>query len=251
MRKLAKYIFVFLFIMIVVMGKDVYAEEPYYTNSKGVSFTKEQYDFYTYLTHEGFQENVTQDMLNEIAGQDLNSLDVKVIKLCPTKRNSGKENQLRDDNTYFATQYKSIAMGKYCSNTGCRVIAEAEWFDVPNIKSYDVMGAYLDGPTRLNTPTTFITTSEDATEEETIVYDTDGFGAVFVIPDGDDIFIAQTFNYSGTGTIYFSYQHAMSYTTLNTAQLFNIGLIGYGNVFEFYGAATGVYDQMPGVHMDV
>ena len=45
-RKLAKYLFVFLFIMIVVMGKDVYAEEPYYTNSKGVSFTKEQYDFY-------------------------------------------------------------------------------------------------------------------------------------------------------------------------------------------------------------
>lgn len=251
MKTIVKYGIVFLFVMAAIVGKNVYAEEIYYTNSKGVSFTKEQYDFYTYLTHDGYQEYVTQDMLNEIAGEDLESLDVKVVRLCPNPFKSASKGQTRDDEAYVATSAKSLAMGRYCTQSYCRVMAEVEWFGEPNITSYDVMGAYLDGPTRVGTPSTFLSTPTTGYEEETIVYDTDGFGAIIQLPAEEGIFIDQTFVYSGTGTIFMSYQHAMSNISLANSQLFNIGLIGYGSVFDFYGAAVDVYDDMPGVHMDV
>jgi len=242
----------FLFAIVVFACKNVYAEEIYYTNHLGVSFTREQYDFYTYLTHDGYQEQVTQDMLDEIAGQDLDDLDVEVIRMCPMQHATlGNVNHVQDDNTYFATFAKSIAMGKYCVSGVCRIVSEVEWFGEANVKSHDLIGAYFDGPSLLGTPTIFLTTDVAYADEETIKYETDGFGAVVVIPEGETAYIDMSFAYQGTGTIFVSYQHAMEPITLANSQLFHIDPIGYGNVFDFYGAAVDVYDGMPGLHMDV
>lgn len=246
MKKAVKYFAAFLFVITIFMGQEVYAKEVYYTNSKGVSFTKEQYDFYTYLTHDGFQEYVTQDMLDEIAGADLSKIKVKKVGICPNP-------PTRDDNTYIITSAKSLEMSNYCFGGSCRVYSEVEWFGDPTVKSYDLYGTYYDGTvSRIGPPVLVITSSDSGDDEETINYDTDGFGAVVQVPQtGDDIIMDLTYLYSGTGTVFVSYQHAMSPITLANAQLFNIDLIGYGGVFDFYGAAVGVYDQMPGVHMDV
>lgn len=252
MKKIGKYVIMFLFVVVTFACKNVYAEEIYYTNHLGVSFTREQYDFYTYLTHDGYQEQVTQDMLDEIADQDLDDLDVEVIRMCPMQHATlGNINHVQDDNTFFSTSAKSIAMGKYCTANYCRILVEVEWFGEPNVKSHDVMGAYLDGPTLLATPTTLVTTEITGVSHETVVYDTDGFGAILVIPEGEEVYIDQSFMYQGTGTIFVSYQHAMEPITLANSQLFHIDPIGYGNVFDFYGAAVDVYDGMPGLHMAV
>ena len=242
-----KKIFVLLFAVICISYHNVYAEGIYYTNSMGVSFTKEQYDFYTYLTHDGFQEHVTQEMLNEIANEDLDNIEVEVVRICPTSKVVNR----RDDNTYISSGAKSLTMGKYCVSGVCRIISEAEWLAEPNVKSYDVMGAFLDGPTRLGTPDVFVSSSDDFSYEEIIKYENDGFGAIVKIPTGDDVMIDLTFVYQNTGTIFVSYQHAMVGITFANSQLFNIDYFGYGNVFDFYGSAVGVYDNMPGVHMDV
>ena len=245
MKKAVKYFAAFLFVAFILMGHKVYAEEIYYTNSKGVSFTKEQYDFYTYLTHDGFQEHVTQDMLDEIATADLSTIKVKKVGICP--------NPTRDDNLYVITSAKSLEMSNYCSGGYCRIYSTVEWFGEPTVKSYDLYGAYFDGNvSMIASPMTMASSSDYFSDSVTIVYDTNGFGAVLQVPTtGDDIYFDISFLYSGTGTIFVSYQHAMSPITLANAQLFNIDLIGYGGVFDFYGAAVGVYDQMPGVHMDV
>ena len=85
-----------------------------------------------------------------------------------------------------------------------------------------------------------------------MVTDTDGFGTVVKLPDtSDTIHITQSYLYSGTGVIYYTYQHAMYSISLANAQLFYIDLVGYGNVLDFYGAATGFYDDMPGVYVEV
>ena len=242
MKKIVGVIVLFL---IFSIGKNVCAKEYYYTNKNGVSFTKEQYDFYTYLTHDGYQEYVTQEMLDEIKNDDLSTIQKKVIRLCPIESNR------RDNSTFVSTSAKTLSMGQYCSSINCRVFCELEWLGEPNVKSHDIMGSYLSGPTRLTVPSTTVSSSLFSGTHETVVYDTDGFGALIQVPNGDDIFIDQTYVYSGTGTIFYTYQHAMSGISYSNAQLFTIGLGGYGNVLDFYGAALGVYDDMPGVYMDV
>ena len=138
MKKAVKYFAAFLFVITIFMGQEVYAKEVYYTNSKGVSFTKEQYDFYTYLTHDGFQEHVTQDMLDEIAGADLSKIQVKKVGICPNP-------PTRDDNLYVITSAKSLEMSNYCFAGTCRIYSEVEWFGDPTVKSYDLRAAF-DSP---------------------------------------------------------------------------------------------------------
>lgn len=249
-----KGLFLSLVVLILLIGSTVHAE-TYYTNHLGVSFTREQYDFYTYVMHDGFQEHVTQDMLDEIAHEDIESIEVSKVSICPNPMQQGNMGNLAnplDDNTFVITSAKSLEMTVACNSVNfCRAFAYVEWFGEPNQKSYDVIGAYLDGPTRTSTPMVLVSTEDDFANEEVIKYETDGFGAVVPVIDGDDLMIDMTFPYSGTGGIFISYQHAMSYISLANAQLFNIDFVGYGNVFDFYGAAIGVYDEMPGVHMDV
>ena len=244
-----KLITVFIIISIIFIGNRVYAED-YYTNRKGVSFTKEQYDFYTDLMHDGYQEIVTQEMLDDIDWDNLDSLTIQKTSLCPMPTTE-RVPLLRDDNTYVSTSAKSLMMANICAGDICRIYSNVEWYGIPNQQSYDLIGAFLDGPTRNGNPMVMISTEDDFDDEELVKYETDGFGAIVQVLDGEGLMIDMTFSYSGHGGIFVSYQHAMSAITLANAQLFNIDFIGYGNVFDFYGAAIGVYDEMPGVHMDV
>lgn len=250
-----KLLFVVI-MLITLIGKNVYAEdEVYYTNRNGVSFTREQYDFYTGLMHEGYQEVVTQSMIDDITGVDLDTLDVNIVRLCPNEWNTGISmgniNHPQDDTYYIETSAKGLYMGTYCTASHCTATAMVEWFGEPNQKSYDLFGAFLDGPTLLGTPMVMVSSEVYSGSEETIKYETDGFGAVMKVPNGQEVYFDMSFMYTGTGAIFISYQHAMSSISLADSQSFHIDFSGYGNVFDFYGNAIGVYDHMPGVHMSV
>lgn len=252
MRKV-KITLIAIIALVVLAGKNVYAKDIYYTNSSGVSFTKEEYDFFTYMTWDGYQEYVTQDMVDEIQGKTIHDPDVKKVSLCPsTKKASGNVASTRSSNLEVTTDTKSLTLGKYCTPYFCRVMMDLLWFDEPYIKSHDVVGSLLDGPTRLTNPTTLVATPSTTASHLAAVYDTDGFGTVVKLPDTtEQIHITQSYMYSGTGVIYYTYQHSMFTISLANAQLFNIDIIGYGNVLDFYGAATGFYDAMPGVYVEV
>ena len=251
MKKQMKLFVLVVAAVFLLMGKPVYAEEVYYTNGAGVDFTREEYDWFTYLTWDGYQEYVTQEMVDEIHGIDIEDLQVEKVSYCPSPTTQQADINSPRDSTFFATDTKGISMGKYCTAFFCRVFADVEWYAEPNIKSYDVLGALVDGPTRLTAPSSLVTSTDTTTDHETVVYDTDGFGAIVKIPTGQNVHITQNFLYQGTGTIYYSYQHSMYTISLSTAQLFYIDIIGYGNVFDFYGSAIGNYDDMPGVYMTV
>ena len=56
-----------------------------------------------------------------------------------------------------------------------------------------------------------------------------------------------TFTYSGSGTIYASYQHAKTNVTLATSKKYTIAQGGYGNVLLFDNNVQIKYDNMTGV----
>lgn len=61
----------------------------------------------------------------------------------------------------------------------------------------------------------------------------------------------QDYDVSKGGTVYASYQHATSNTTLATSQNYTFSLTGYGRVFLFYNSARNIYDAMNGVDISV
>ena len=154
-----KWIAIFLIVSVLFIGNRVYAEE-YYTNHRGVSFTKQQYDFYTDLMHEGFQESITQEALDEIDWNDLDSLTIQKTSLCPMPTTE-RVPLLRDDNPIVTTSAKSLVMVNVCGNTFCSILSNVEWYGIPNQQSYDVIGAYLDGPELETDPLILVTTYDD------------------------------------------------------------------------------------------
>lgn len=71
------------------------------------------------------------------------------------------------------------------------------------------------------------------------------------MPSGSNIIINQTFSTTKNGTIYASYQHAISNTSLSTSQNYTFSNLGYGRVFLFNGSARNIYDAMNGVDINI
>ena len=233
-----------LLIVFLVNIKVVSAKEVYYTNKYNVSFSEEEYNYFTEIYWDGVQKHLTQDFVDLYAGEDFENMTIEKRSLCQ------KRSEPTRDNTYAGTYYDEITISKSCGIL-CRVNTSANWLGEPSVKSHDVMGSLLSGPTRLGNPGTIIIGDNDSTPPDAVVYDTDGFGAVFKLPDAESISILQTFTYTGNGFVFATYQHALTPINLAHAQEFNIDISGYGSVLQFYGNAFGVYDAGPGVYITV
>lgn len=55
---------------------------------------------------------------------------------------------------------------------------------------------------------------------------------------------------SNGGTIYATYQHVRSDISLATSKLYNFSSSGMGGVLSFYGNASGIYDNTPGLSLN-
>ncbi|MGN1370840.1 MAG: hypothetical protein ACI4XM_00965 [Candidatus Coprovivens sp.] len=56
-------------------------------------------------------------------------------------------------------------------------------------------------------------------------------------------------NCSSDGIVYGTYQHAQANITLATSKLYNFSSNGMGGVLSFYGNASGIYDNTPGLSL--
>ena len=250
MKKVIKALLVIVICFCVILGtKDVNAKEVAYTNEKGFEFTQDEYNFFKKVYGQKFvQKYLDQDIYNQFHDVDFANDEV-VSKLYTT--NESRQNPSKDS-PFFSSSAKSILLSKHCTQAACRAYITVTWLGDPSIKSYDDIGVYLDGPSRMGSASTYAYSSTSSNFADATKYQTDGFGASILLPQtGDDIIISQSFIYTGTGTIYASYQHAMVNTVLTVAQSFNISAIGYGGVFDFYNNADLVYDNMNGVDLDV
>lgn len=233
----------------LLVGVNVYAEEDvYYTNNNGVSLTKTEYDFFTNMYWDGYQKFVTPALYNKYATENL--FTAPVTRVEQDDNNGGYTRA----GTYHETSAKIINLSKACGSVICSIVIGLHWKATPRVLSHDVMGALLYNGLNLATdPTTTLYYNEDQwVESEEIKYSNSGFGVSIKLRKSTSMLrLTQTFDIIGTGIVYGSYQHARSTISLPSSKCYTVNFGGYGGVFDFYGNAYGVYDQMAGVETSV
>lgn len=223
----------------------VNADEAFYTNEKGVSLTEEEYNFISELYWEGYHHNLTPDDYNKFASNNLFGQEITKVTY---DEDEHRINPTRGD--IHETSAKRLTISKVCGATICSITTILRWKGDPVTKSYDVMGSYIYGNnlSRVSTPITYLDYSGGSINCLDIKYNGNHFGTTVKLQNSStNMVISQTFEVSGSGIVFASYQHAMSNTTLGNSKLYNFSMGGYGGVFSFYGAAVGVYDGMGGV----
>ena len=101
------------------------AKEIYFTNSKGVSMTEEEYQFIGELYKEGFQNHITQELYDNIIDNNL------------MERELNKKTVIHQDNpfargSYHTTSYKELSITSSCNSTNCYIVITLDENDVIN-----------------------------------------------------------------------------------------------------------------------
>lgn len=243
---------VLLLAVLCVFGitKNVYAEEVYYTNPNGVDFTREEYEFLTTFYNSKHPEIMTRDMYDEFIESDLMNSDVEIVTYTEPQLpllNPG----IQPNSQVHTTAYKTVQIGKGCFPQLCIVSIQNDWHVSPSVRSWDNIGAFFDGVSLISHEDTYVYSTSGVNHFE-YLNTTDGIGNSVKLPDtGENIIISMTFKTTKGGTIYGSYQHAMQNTTEANSENYTLDILGYGNVFSYYGTAIGIYDNMNGVDIDV
>ena len=236
-----------IFYLLICIGSclfvtNVSAKEVYYQNDNGVTFSKEEYDYLTYMYWDGAQDLMTKEDYEKfinygIVGGSLNSViyDEPILTRGAT----------------YETASKKLKISSSCS-TNCAISIVATWKNSPAVRSYDVIGAYLENTTLKDTPVTKVTSSTGAYQSTEIKSSSNGFGVSVSLPAyGTSVIISQTFKVASGGTVYGSYQHAIKTISLANSKNYTISKDGYGDVFKFSGTAASTYDKMQGVNLSV
>lgn len=238
MKKQFLVLGVLLFVLLV---QTVEAKEVYYKNKNDVSLTKEEYDFFTEMYWDGYQEYLTSKEYNEVKKMNLFEQEIfkETISNYPITRGSTVNSNMR-----------VLSIAKSCSSN-CYLTLNVEWIGTPTVKSYDVLGIRTDGVQLLsvNPVTVFADGYTKSYSNPKKV--SNGFGYSVLLPSNFGIRIATSFSTTKGGYVYGSYQHAMKNTTELISNQYNIGLGGYGSVFDFYGTARNIYDNAPGVDISL
>ncbi len=236
-----KILFTLLFMMLVIAN--VNAKEVYYTNGT-VELTEREYNYVKEFYGEEYLKNMTLENYKWLSELDVNNIDYKIkfAKVPDASVNGG----------FVSTNAKSLGISGGCDTNYCTVTVLAKWLGNPTVRSWDVMGAFFYGTSLYNKNiVTSITSSNGTTYPSNLKFLSNGFGDSFKLPSGTSIIIEQRYYAKPGGTVFASYQHAMSTSTLAKSQSYTIGVTGYGGVFIFNGSAVGVYDGMVGVDMDL
>ncbi len=227
-----------LLLLLFISTSEVYAKEAYFINDNGISFSKEEYDFLTQLFWDGCQNLFTKADYNNFVNSDIMSGELNI-----------KTNDvIMPLGTFHETNAKIFKIATSC-NSNCFVSVTLTWKAYPTIRSYDVMGAYLEKTSLLNSPVTTVTNSSETYMQKF----NHGFGVSLKLPTGNNngIIVNQVFRVNKGGHIYASYQHAKSSISLDNSKKYTLARYGYGGVFKFSGPAVNIYDQMGGIDIGV
>ena len=241
-----KSYYVILLILTVFMTNvgNVNAQETYYINDNGISFTKEEYDFFSKMYYDGYQRYMTSE-------------DLEYFKYCDMDINNIEIVEYEPGNSFLkSTVYETTAKRLVISKAGGSIptiVVSLRWKGSPKIRSYDLIGAYLSGVSLLGNPSTRLDYSGGYVNPSETKITTNGFGSSIKLPNsGSDFVASQTFIVSGSGTVYASYQHAKSSLSLANSQSFDTRYSGLGNVFYFSSSTIrSKYDAMGGVSIGV
>ena len=248
MKKFLNYVMIFVLLMIITTS--VNAQEIYYENSNGITFTKEEYDFFSKMYYDGYQASMTKDDMKIYEGIELNPNSVESSTYVDK---SYKPGVIQTRGNYHETQAKILQIAKSGSlNPVISIVAQ--WKYSPNVRSYDLVGAFFSGDINMASGITSKVIYTGGTNFSSAnITASNGFGSVVLLPaNGRNIVASTTFAVRGSGTVFGSYQHAKSVISLNNAKSFSISYSGLGNVFYFSNMnIRAKYDAMQGVSIGV
>lgn len=239
MKKTISKLFLVIGLIMVFAFTNVTAREYYYTNDNGVSLTKEEYDFLSKFYWDGYQKYMTMDQYNDFIEKDLINSEFA------SKETIDVDFVTRG--TEHTTSSKNLKISKGCSSSYCTVAITLTWLGNPSVRSWDVIGARFAGVSGLRNYYTSYYDSSTSFSASNYIIPGNGIGNSLDLANGSGIIINQTFEVNPGGTVYASYQHAVSNTTLAVSRDYTISSSGYGNVFLFGTAGRSIYDGMNGV----
>lgn len=232
-----------MFCFALLFNANVFAlnENFNYKNVNGVELTESEYDVLVKAYGTTYVDNMTLDDYKwfEELFVDGNEIEVEFYY--------NEENNTRG--TSHSTSSKKLTIVKSCSTSKCTIVTTTQWLKNPVVRSYDVIGARFNGTSLYSSSIITRVISTNGIEYfDNLKQYSNGFGVSVKLPtSATNLIIDQKFYVTTSGTIFASYQHATENISLATSKLYTLGANGYGNVFNFYGAASGIFDQMAGV----
>ena len=202
----------------------VNAKEIFYTNQYGVAFSENQYNYYSKMFWNGYQDLVTQDEFDYV-------------------------NELQPLST-LTEKSRTLTMNKSCSSQ-CYISLQASWNAKPNVKSYDVIGARVNGVSVVKIGNAYVIGDNFTKSYSSPNTKNNGFGYSVKLENVSNLKVNVSFFTTTGGTVYGAYEHSRKNISLNTSQLYNISQGGQGNVFKFTGAAVSAYDEANGLSLNV
>ena len=237
-RNLLKIIF--LMGISIFLIPEVFAKDIYYTNINDVSMAKNEYDFIGDFYWEGYQKYITETEYNNLQQLDLfgRKIEKKSVSTIQTRGSSVTE------------KLRTLTIAKAC-NSNCSISLVARWNGTPFVKSYDVIGARLNNVSLMSTPIVQVTGTNYSKTYTNHKQFNNGYGTSILLPNNNNLIVSSSFIVSKGGTVFGSYQHAMSNTSEYVSHQYNIGVGGFGNVFNFFGSAASIYDGANGVDISL
>lgn len=218
------------------------------TNRSGVVIPIEKYNALKSIYSNNFMEFMTQDQYDIIKDKDLSK--VEIMETTDEDLNaSGISPQAQE----YTTTSKSL---RIVNNNGY-ITMTLTWLKVPSIKKYDVMAFRLNSSVTRTSGYAFrqYYVYNNVLDASTATYPLDfdnGSGVTFKVHSGTDHQMELSFNVTGTGRVYGSYQHACnSSATLANAMDYIISGSGYGGVILFNERIESKFDGMGGVYLTI
>lgn len=216
------------------------------TNQSGVVIPLDKYNALKNIYSDNFMNYMTQEEYNIIKDKDLSK--VVITETTDAKDGSLISTQAQE----HTTASKSL---RIVNNSGY-VTMTLTWYKVPTIKKWDVMAFRKNTSVNITSGYAFrqyyIDTNNNlklSTEKYGQNFD-NGVGATFKVQDGSSHEMELSMEFSGSGRVYGSYQHASnSKANLADAMDYTLSGSGFGGVILFNEAIESKFDGMGGVYL--
>lgn len=246
--KLKKQLFIFIILMVILSIKCVNAAD-YYVNKYGVTLTLEEYNFISYFYFDGYQDYMTLEDYNDFIDENIMGGEVK-IETMSTEDTDDLVSIIKD--TSYETTGKVLKLSLSCNDSYCNAVVTLTWKYIPEVTSYDLIGALTKGTTiKSFTNARMYCDGSSYKPTENIITST-GVASIFDIPTvTSSLVFSQKFKVYKGGTLNVSYQHAKKSISLSNSKKFTFNSSGAGGVFKFTGTASSTYDKMSGISVDI
>ena len=205
-----------------------------YLNQNGVNIEQSIYEKILKYYDKEYIDIITKEQYERIISNDLEN--IVIISSDDTKCSRALSE--------LSTDYKTL---KLIINGGI-VTASLSWKKQPKIKNYDVMALRYDGNLNISNVNGYQIYGNENSKISSFATFNNGIGASFKLQNNISK-IYYSFNVSGNGTLFLSYQHA---TTNNLSYIesknYYLSQDGLGNVIKFNSSTTAnKYDNMSGI----